>query len=379
MEEKSTLSDNVDLVPNGEIELTNEQWDKVKALWNSRPNNPPSLMELTRAAFDKDNLDGRTKEGRAVRRKLTESKMGFSTSKYTASGLLTLTDTQKEYIRNNYKTMKGVEMARVLYNNNSLTNLNQETRTVLDYMKSLDKKDSFEDPNEISSGKYNPPKQTIHALARVNKYTNQNLQEATLTGKQKKDVAALISFLCTYRFQRQINTYEKIEDRELFESSFIRYTYDKHDLTEEEVDQYIVLSTEVVIGATIQARTETLRRLLDEAADGDDDGSSPKISMALVEAINTAQTEYNQCVLRQQKLLESLKVKRSEKEGKSKTGHASVLNLIQAWKDEESRKKMIKLAELQRDKLKQGVEEFVTIDELKAKVYGLSIDEALYG
>ena len=62
----------------------------------------------------------------------------------------------------------------------------------------------------------------------------------------------------TFRFNHQINNYETQNDRDLFESSFIRYTYDKPDLTQEEVDQYIVLSSEVVISANIQRRKKNI-------------------------------------------------------------------------------------------------------------------------
>ena len=392
MGEISTLFDDSDLVPQAEVdndepaqldkkdevELTDEQWQKIRDLWNSRKDNPPSLMELIKVAFDQDNLDGRSREGRAIRKKLSEAKMSFKTSKFVPMGNIELTKDQEEYIRNNHKTMKSVEMARILFSNPALTNLNQETRTVIAFVKTLGTDKTFEDPEEIATEKYNPPKKVVHAIARINRYTNNSLEEGKLTGKQKKDIAALIGFLNNYRFNRQINTYEKIQDRELFESSFIRYTYDKHDLTEEEVDQYVVLATEVVIGATIQGRSESLSRMLEQTASSQADGG-PKISMALVEAINTAQTEYNQCVMRQQKLLESLKVKRSEKEGRSKAGNASVLNLVQAWKDEESRKRMIRLAQFQKEKLKAGIKDLETIDELKARIYGLSIDEALNG
>ena len=65
----------------------------------------------------------------------------------------------------------------------------------------------------------------------------------------------------------QISNYASQDNRELFESSFVRYTNDKPDLTQEEVDQYIVLSAEVVIASNIQVRVERLQELLDQAAE----------------------------------------------------------------------------------------------------------------
>ena len=140
------------------------------------------------------------------------------------------------------------------------------------------------------------------------------------------------------RFCYQINSYDADVSRDLFESSFVSYTYDKNDLTQEEVDQYILLSAEVVIASTIQRRVEHLQQLLDNTA-SDTDGA--RISMSLVEAINTAQNEYNQCVNRQQKLLGDLKQKRSDRLSKRISSNASILNLVEAWKDEESRKLFI--------------------------------------
>jgi hypothetical protein len=193
---------------------------------------------------------------------------------------------------------------------------------------------------------------------------------------QRKAVNALIGYLLTYRFTHQINSYITPSDRDLFESSFIRYTHDKYDLTQEEVDQYIVLSCEVVIASTVQLRVERLSNLMDTSAD-DTDGR--RMSMSLIEAISSCQTEYNQCINRQTKLLNDLKEKRSTRLSKELKNNASILNLVEMWKEEESRKKMIKLAEIRKTVLTDEVERLTTMDELKGKILGLSEDEVLNG
>ena len=116
--------------------------------------------------------------------------------------------------------------------------------------------------------------------------------------------------------------------------------------------------------------------MLDEAAD---DTEGARISMGLVEAINTAQTEYNQCVSRQQKLLESLKEKRSSRLSKQIKENASILNLVQLWKDEESRIKLIKLAEVRKKSLEKEIDKISSLDEVKAKIMGLTREEVLNG
>lgn len=99
--------------------------------------------------------------------------------------------------------------------------------------------------------------------------------------------------------------------------------------------------------------------------------------MSLVEAINTAQNEYHQSVNRQQKLLESLKEKRSDRLKNQLKENASILNLVELWKDEESRVKMIKLAELRKKAVKDEVEKLSNMDEIKARIMGISEDEIL--
>ena len=169
----------------------------------------------------------------------------------------------------------------------------------------------------------------------------------------------MINYINTYRFCYQINTYVTETDRELFESSFIRYSHNKPDLTQEEVDQYIVLSAEVVIASNIQRRVERLQTLLDQNAE---DTEGRRMAMSLVEAINTAQTEYNQCVNRQTKLLNELKEKRSQRMSKQMQQSASILNLVELWKDEESRNKMIKIADLRRQNISSEIERLGSMD-----------------
>ena len=102
-----------------------------------------------------------------------------------------------------------------------------------------------------------------------------------------------------------------------------------------------------------------------------------RIAMSLVEAINTAQNEYHQSVNRQQKLLESLKEKRSDRLKNQLKENASILNLVEMWKSEESRAKMIKLAEMRKEAVAEEVEKLSTMDELKARIMGISEGEVL--
>jgi aminopeptidase N len=104
-----------------------------------------------------------------------------------------------------------------------------------------------------------------------------------------------------------------------------------------------------------------------------------RIPMTIIEASNTARTEYNQCVQRQQKLLNDLKVKRSDRLSKQIKENASILNLVQLWKEEDSRKKLIKLGEIRKKALSDEISNLSSMDEVKARILGLSDDEVLNG
>ena len=184
----------------------------------------------------------------------------------------------------------------------------------------------------------------------------------------------LIRYLHTFRFLHHMNHLSTNVDRELYESSFVRYTYDKPDLSQEEIDQFIVLSGEAVIASNIQRRVEHLQGLLDDAAN---DTEGRRISMALVESINTAQNEYHQSVNRQHKLLDDLKEKRSSRLKNQLKDNASILNLVEVWKDEEGRRKMIALAEKRKEVVAEEIESLSSMDEIKARILGLTKDEIL--
>ncbi len=353
-----------------------EQRKKILDEWNSRPENPPSLLELIRIAYpDKPELDGRSKEGREVKAFLATRKIkAHGAHEYQPKEKISLTEEQKTFIENNTSMMKGREMARVIFADPSLTNLHQETRIVNEYVKTLDLV-SYENTNEVpDSAAYKAPGTFTATVNRVNKFVNNGIDRNKITSGVKKNVDSLINYLSTFRFSHQINTYTSQTDRDLFESSFIRYSYNKPDLSQEEVDQYVVLCTEIIIAASIQRRTERLQTLLDNTAE---DSEGRRIAMSLVEALSSAQTEYNQCINRQNKLLDSLKQKRSDKLKNQISATASVLNLVQLWKEEETRKKLIKLAELRKRAVANEITNLTEMDDIKCRIFGLSEGEVL--
>ena len=356
--------------------LNEDQQNLIINTWNEKKENPPSLQELTQLVFPQiPNIDGRSLYGKAVKKFLASRDLKVKTkSEYTPKDRTEFTQEQKDFITNNAAMMTAVDLARSLFNNYTLSNLSIESRSVDEYLNTLPKQVRAVQTEEEQQGEYKPPKNQERAMVRVNKYVLDGIDKDKITAKQKKELNSLISYLHTYRFLNQIGTYVDSVDRDLFESSFIRYAYDKSDLTQEEVDQYIILATEVVISSNIQHTIQTLQEQINMEMD-----SGQKIPMVLVEAVTSARTEYNQCVGRQQKLLNDLKVKRSERMQKQVKENASILNLVLMWKDEESRNEMLKMADMRREVLKGEIGRLSSMDDVKARIFGLTEEEVLDG
>ena len=85
------------------IELTPEQKEKVLNEWESRPDDPPSLLESIRAAYpDKPHLDGRSKEGKAVKTFLATKEINPLASHQYQPKKMELTDEHKEFVNNRH-------------------------------------------------------------------------------------------------------------------------------------------------------------------------------------------------------------------------------------------------------------------------------------
>ena len=59
--------------------------------------------------------------------------------------------------------------------------------------------------------------------------------------------------------------------------------------------------------------------------------------------------------------------------------NASILNLVQMWKDEDSRREMIKMADMRREVLKTEIGRLSSMDDVKARIFGLTEEEVLDG
>ena len=105
--------------------LTDQQKKLILEEWDSREANPPSLLELIKIAFpDNPELDGRTKEGKAVKAFLASNQIRARAShEYIPKEDIELTGEHQEFSRNHAANLKPYEIARILFKNIKLLTL----------------------------------------------------------------------------------------------------------------------------------------------------------------------------------------------------------------------------------------------------------------
>lgn len=369
--------DQVKVLKTQDIEVNDEQKLAVLKFWEESAD-PPPISELVKKAWPeatKDMLDGRSLYSKAIKLLLTSHNLPLDKSSTPQPRIIILTDQQKEYIVNHCRTMKPVEMTRELFQNQMLSPMSAEARAVNAYIKEADP--GMMPDEDAPEATYRPPKQIKNAFLRIQKYVNvtKSWDENKLTPTQKKYCESLINYLHDMRFRRQIDSYEKVEDKITLESEFVKYVYNKPELEQEEISQYVALCSFVVQEFNIKQHIEMLQRNIEREYE-ENDG---KISGNLIESLESARTDLNSCTLRQGKLYESLTEKRSEKMSKELKDKASLLNLVAAWKSHEIRQKILKKAEEEKTKIRKELHELDDLDEMKYRLLGLSIDEIVDG
>lgn len=360
-----------------EISLNDEQKLIILKAWQDE-SNIPSISDLVKKVWPTIDIkyqDGRSNYGRTIKEFLIEKGLAATTkTEYSPRKAIELSDAQKEYILNNCTTMKPLEMSRELFGHARLSPASAEARAVMTQFRTIDPKIIY--GNDVPENDYNPPKQLMHVLGRIKKYVSctQDWEQKKLNAQQKKCCDSLINYLFDNRFKRQIDSYDRTEDKITFESEFIKYTYNKVELEQEEISQYISLCSFVVSEFNIKSHIEALQRQIETAQDNDD-----KIPMVLMELLQSARGDLDSCVKRQKTLYDSLTQKRSEKVSKEIKDKASLLNIINAWRNYETRQAILVKAKEKKEKLREEIHKLESLDEMKYRLLGLSEDEILNG
>lgn len=350
------------------MELNPEQRQRVQESSQSISD----LTELTRIAFpDAEKVDGRSKEGRAVRAFLSENKITYDTKHFEAKEAVSLSDEQKEFTTQSIKDgMNCGQIAGILFPDLRITKLSQEYLAVFQYVDSSEgiKVPAIED---AIHRRYSPPKAESKIIKKINDCCQRKINEEKLTMSERKSIESLANFLSSPRFIQVINTYDGQEDRDLFEAEFVRATWDKPDLSNDEINLYINVCMDYIHLKNIQGAMNKLNRMFNDAEDQQD------LTVRLAELLKTKSEEYNQCEKRMESLIQKLQGDRSKRVSSQHKQNASILSLVQLFQEEEERKVMVKIAQLQKKAAKEEADHLESMPDWKARVLGISKDDAI--
>lgn len=350
------------------MDLTEEQKNIVRE--NSK--NISDLSELTALVFpEAESVDGRTKEGRAVREFLLKNKIDYDTKHIYPKEDIELSDEQKSFVDASItQGMTCMQVASVLFPEQRLVHTSKEYLSVYNY---VDNHESISTPNSESAinKRYSPPKAISKIIKKINDYAQKNINENKLSIQEKKGIESLGGFLASPRFVQIINNYNSQEDCDLFEAEFVRATWDKPDLTSDEINLYINVCMDYIHLKNIQAAINKLNRMFDEAEDQQD------LTVRLAELLKTKSEEYNQCEKRMESLIQKLQGDRSKRINTKQQQNANILALVQLFQEEEERAVMLKIAELQKKSASEEADRLESMPDWKARVLGISKEDVI--
>lgn len=374
------MSDEVNMITEvaGLPVLTSEQIEIIEANWRK------DIGEITRLVFNDDSLDGRTNEAKVVKMYLVSKDREIKTTKKVVKGDLELTDQQKMFIKMNAPSMKALEMTKALFPNKEITTLlGSEGRAVYKYAQELDKNhvDFWDEP--VESREYKSPRSVPQVLGLANSYISNQLDPSkeaydfnNLRPFEEKCLRALQGFLRTIRFRYQASSYEKKADRILFESSFIRMTHDKPDLSAADVDMYVAAAAEQVNITREERKILKLEEKLEEILDGEGE-ERRALTQSFVELLNQTRTKWDASKARYKGFVDSLESTRAKRDETKIKQNQSVLNLLEAWqKSEETRNQIIAFGEKEKHEDKDEVKRLEKFEGVIALIAGHTRQEA---
>lgn len=379
------------IIIDGEFEFESKYLDadEVKHCFNIIKtldyDNPPTTVDIVRKVTNDPTQDTRSRKGREIKKLFEQYGAHLDKPYIYKKQIYILTAEEKSAVNANLTRYdKPLDLARFVFNDKELTNLSRQYRAMEEYINKNFGQNLKGNVQLFSESPldeiYKPPSTPLSAFREVKKYikglnvSEEKFPETKYFGWMNKLKDYLQDNHFVYYINHNLKTAQK---RELFLSAFIKHTYNKPDLTEEEKEQYIALCSEIVDITDLHQKIE----LINEKIDGvfiDEDKDN--ISMSLLKTREGLQKSLDEAKKRREQLIKVLDGSRADKKKNQKETKMSFVELINYWRDEENRKRMIKVAEARQEELRNMHKEVSDCDSLIAEIWGAgSEDDVLFG
>lgn len=350
------------------MNLSDEQKEAVKSAYQQNTD----LNEITRKVFSNPDIDGRSKEGRLVRAYMIQAGLKFKTARRTKQQSIKFSEQQEQFIVEQANTgLSSLAIADLLFPNKEVKPLSLEQRAVHSVMKEVNPDYCPSQDSDVGLSSYVSPKSTSRIVKKINDATGNELIEEKINRQHKICVDRLGINLNNSRFIKIVNNYTSKDDRELFEQEFIRLTWDKPDLTADEINLYMNVCKEIVNLEVVSKHLNKLNDMFDIANDQEE------MSVRLAEIIKAKSAEYHQCETRIENLTKKLQGDRATRMQSRQKENASMLSLVQYFQDEEERANMVKIAEMQKALVKDEAHRLEGMAEWKARILGISQEDVI--
>ena len=344
------------------ITLTDTQKEFALQMFQDDPN----IINITKKVFEDEFLDGRSKEGRAVSKFLAENGLRAQTTKRAKSDDVELSEEQVEKIEEmEEEGFNTSQIADVLFNK-EVKRLSNEWRAVNEVLGQ--EKEVVEGQ---PSSTYASPQAISRIIKKINDSTGYGLEETKMSRTQHTCFNRLRINLSNSRFVAIVNNYINPRDKELFEQEFIRLTWDKPDLTPDELNLYMNVCKEIINLELITSHLQKLNDMFESADDQDE------MSIRLAEIIKAKSSEYHQCETRIENLTKKLQGDRGARLANKQKDTASFLSIVQLFQEEEERQNMVRIVEMQKQVIRKEAEKLEGMAAWKARVLGIGIEDVL--
>ena len=333
--------------------------------------NTTDVNILTKKLFNDESLDARNKEGILVRDFLIKEGVEYKTRRKPKKEEIQFTEDQGAFICDQAEMgLSSLRIAELLFPDREIKNLGMEQRSVLKYLQEINP-DIIPSQDSGALNSYIAPKSSSRIVKKINDATGLSLDDGKLNRQYQICVEKLGINLNNSRFLKIINNYLDQSDRELFEQEFVRLTWDKPDLTADEINLYLNVCKEIINLEVISKHLNKLNDMFDVADD------QQEMSVRLAEIIKAKSSEYHQCENRIENLTKKLQGDRAERMKRKTRENASILSIVHLFQEKEERDNMVRMAEMQKQLVKEEAENLENMDAWFARVVGIHKDDAI--
>lgn len=340
---------------------------------NSNINSDGNLVRLARQCFKNDQLDEHSDEFKNVRRFLIMAvKRG--------NECFNLTDEQIEFVKEKGKTMRPADIGRALFPD-AISPLSKEFKTIRELALALDVEFIDKDKKVIDEwiGDYEPPKQEAVIMKIINEVDpSANYNSVTVKNDpvRRDNLDALKNFLQNPRFIFMASSIKRAPLRRFFEKKFIHCVYNKPHLNVNDLDGYISLCDYYVQEMMIKEIVQVLNDRISEAA-GDDSDTGKKLTMTLTEALSAKIGEAKDIRNAIKDGLKVLNVSLAIRMKNATEENRSLNRFIELVQHEKGRETLLRLADIQNEKVRAEAKRITDFDELIAQIWGTSTEELM--